>query len=90
MITNDYLDLERSHPCGGVQRLYKFKSGYGLSVVNSPMLHFYPFAWEAAVMNPKGYLDYETELTSDVVVFFSDDEANEFIHKAAKVIGGEE
>ena len=91
MLTNDHLLVERLHPgwVGGVQRLYRFKSGYGLSVVNSPMLHAYPFAWEAAVLKDvsedgnKFELTYDTPLTSDVEVFSSDDEANEFIKRAA-------
>ena len=73
---------EDANEIGGVQRIYKFASGWGLSLINSPMAHSYPFAWEAAVLNPNGRLDYSTELTSDVVVFDSDEEANEFISRA--------
>jgi len=94
-ITNDHLLLERPHPLkdGSVQRVYRFADDYGLSVVNSPMLHSYPFAWEAAVLegvddkgNFKG-LTYDTPLTNDVEVFMSDDEANEFISRAAVHFG---
>lgn len=83
MLTNEHLEQERPH-LGGVQRIYKFKSGYGLSLVNSPMLHAYPFAWEAAVLGKDGDLSYDTPLTNDVEVFLSDDEANEFIARAAR------
>jgi hypothetical protein len=86
-LTNTNLIIQRSH-IGGVQRLYKIGNGYGLSLVNSPLLHSYKFAWEAAVL--KGLKDdgsfdsitYDTPLTDDVEVFDSDDEANAFINKA--------
>lgn len=95
MITDKYLLLERPHPSayvGGVQRLYIMPNGYGLSLVNSSMLHSYPFAWEAAVvagLRTDGHFDdlvYTTELTNDVVTFQSDEEANEFIEHAWKVL----
>ena len=90
MITNKALLLERPHPndLGGVQRLYKLGNGYGISLVNSPMLHSYPFAWEAAVVSniqDNGEFDslsYDTPLTSDVEVFKNDDDANAFIERA--------
>ena len=95
MLTNENLLKERDHPAGigGVQRLYRFKSGYGLLLVNSPMLHYYPFAWEAVVlknMSEDGEifeLTYDTELTKDIKIFSSDEEANNFILNAASVIG---
>lgn|SRR3990167_3111170 len=86
MLTNDGLIEERSH-LGGVQRLYRW-GDMGLSLVNAPMLHAYAFAWEAAVFRytgDKGVLDYSTELTSDVEVFATDEEANAFI-KCARVL----
>lgn len=87
-LTNDYLEEERGNRIGGTQRIYKFPSGYGLSLINSPMAHAYPFAWEAAVLAPDGQLSYDTPLTQDVEVFQTDDEANAFIQKAAIEIGG--
>lgn len=95
MLTNENLLIERAHPggLGGVQRIYKFKNGNGLSVVNSPMLHVYPFAWEAAVItgvDDEGDfegLTYNTELTDGVEVFSDDNEANEFIKKAENLFG---
>jgi hypothetical protein len=86
-LTDKYLERERPH-LNGVQRLYKFASGFKLSLVNSPMLHAYPFAWEAAVIGPDGDITYSTPLTDDVEVFQSDDEANAFIERAAAEIGG--
>lgn len=81
------LVLERPH-LEGVQRIYRLPNGYGLSAVNSTMLHSYTFAWEIAVLegvNDDGTfadLSYDTPLTSDVEVFSTDEEANEFILKA--------
>ena len=79
---------------GGVQRIYRFPSGMGLSLITGSTLHFFPFVWEAAVL--KGVtedgksegLDYSTPLTPDVKVFQSDEEANQFIEEAAKLFVG--
>ena len=84
MLTYDGLVEELPNPIGGVQRLYRW-GDWGLSLINSPMAHSYPFAWEAAVLHWEGKnfsLDYSTELTDDVEVFESDDEANAFIARA--------
>jgi hypothetical protein len=67
---------------GGVQRLYKLPNGYTISAINSPMLHYYKFLWEFAVLKPDGNLDYSTPLTSDIVVCFSQKEADEFLKMA--------
>jgi hypothetical protein len=98
MLTDKNLLIERPHTGGidGVQRLYLFKDGHGLSLLNSPMLHLYRFAWEAAVI--KGLkadgtwdkIDYSTVLTEDVAVFADDDEANAFIELAEKLFGSPE
>jgi hypothetical protein len=94
MLTDENLVLERPHDIGnGVQRVYRSKSGYGLSAVNPQILRSYPFAWEIAVLKDVSKdgkeftLDYSTPLTSDVEVFSSDEEANEFIHRAAVELG---
>ena len=93
MLTDNYLILERLNPgIGGVQRIYRFPSGYGLSLINSPMAHSWPFAWEAAVLRDvsedglSSELTYDTKLTSDVEIFSSDEEANEFIQLAAETL----
>lgn len=88
-LTNDCLLLERpNRGVGGSQRVYRFKGGHGLSVINSPMAHAYPFAWEIAVVKNVtddgdfDGLDYSTGLTEDVEVFMNDDDANDFIARA--------
>lgn len=79
-LTDENLVSERPH-LDGVQRRYQL-GDWSLSLINGPMAHFYPFAWEAAVFGPDGHLSYSTPLTSDVEVFSTDDEANAFIEKA--------
>jgi hypothetical protein len=87
-ITDKNLLLENPHFPGGVQRIYKLANGYGLSAVNSPMLHSYPFAWEIAVLTEVtedgrfSNLSYDTPLTSDVEVFPTVEGANAFIEGA--------
>lgn len=93
MLTDNYLLLEKPHPSvGGVQRIYRFDNGYGLSVVNGAMLHGYSFAWEIAVLKDVAKdgssfdLTYDTELTDDIEVFDSDEETNAFIKKAIEAL----
>lgn len=95
MLTDNFLVKERSHPSGlgGVQRVYRFPTGFGLSAIDSPRMHHYPFAWEIAVLKDvsvdgaKHTITYDTPLTDDVEVFDTDEAANEFIHRAAQEIG---
>lgn len=75
----------------GIQRLYRFNNNYGLSLVNTPILHTYPFAWEAAVIRFDSAesdvfnIIYDTELTDDIEVFDTDEEANAFIEHAEQL-----
>jgi hypothetical protein len=62
---------------------------YGLSVIDSPRAHSYPYAWEVAVVRfptdkwEDGFtLLYDTPLTSDVEVFMTDKDASDFINRA--------
>jgi|ERR1051325_457939 hypothetical protein len=97
MLTSDHLVKSGPHPSiGGEQRIYRFADGHGLSLINSPMAHAYPFAWEAGVLKnvkPDGSFDgltYDTPLSQDVEVFDTDEEANDFIHRAAEHFGAAE
>lgn len=94
MITDDWLIHSSPNEIGGEHRIYRFRDGHGLSLINSPMAHSYPYAWEAAVLlgvsddgSSEG-LDYSSPLTSDVEVFFTDEETNAFIARAAEYFGG--
>ncbi len=86
-ITDDMLVFEFPH-LGSVQRVYRLPNGFGLSAVNAPILHYYPFVWEIAVvegMTEEGNfknITYDTSLTSDVEVFSTITETNQFIAKA--------
>lgn len=97
MLTDRNLVEERPHPIsmvGGVQRIYRFKDGHGLSLCDGAGMHAYPFAWEAAVLENvskdggRFSLCYTTPLTEDVEVFNTEEEANEFIEKARLLFEG--
>lgn len=99
MLPQEYLIYSGPHSCfsHSEQRIYRLPNGYGLSCVNAPELHSYPFAWEIAVLDgvkqsKRGRwnyrLVYDTPLTDDVVVFGSDEEAAEWIEAAFSVLLG--
>jgi len=99
MLIQSHLTLSRPHPAfptSGTQHIYDLGKGYGLSVVNPPQLHYYPFAWEIAVVKieqtaPLDFsitIDYSTPLTQDVEVFETDEQANAFIQKAIDWVAG--
>jgi hypothetical protein len=76
--------VEEQHPLGGVHRIYSFPDGHQLSLINGPIFHIYPYAWEIAVLKDDA-LDYTTLLTEDVIVCRTDDEANAVLAKAKKL-----
>jgi len=90
MITDKNLCYTRKR-LGGEQRIYRFKDGHGLSLINDPSAHFCNYAWEAAVLENVSEggqtyeITYDTELTADVKVFATDEEANDFINRAEKL-----
>jgi hypothetical protein len=95
MLTTDGMVEERLNRMGaGIQRIYRWGQ-YGLSLVDSPLAHAHPFAWEAAVLkfagpdDHNGSITYTTALTTDLVVFATDDEANKFIAKAKALFAKE-
>jgi len=81
-LTDLCLREERPHFCEGVQRNYALPNGYELSLINFPNAHIYAFAWEGAVINPHGKLDYDTPLTNDVEVFMTEEAADAWIIRA--------
>ncbi len=95
--TRSYWEVTGFGGNDSIQRIYCFKNGHGLSAVNEEKLHSYRFAWEIVVLsglvvyNDGNYnwdrIDYTTELTSDVEVFLTDEEANTFIEKALLLLG---
>jgi hypothetical protein len=81
-LTDLCLREERPHFSEGVQRNYALPNGYELSLINFPNAHIYAFAWEGAVIDPHGKLDYDTPLTSDVEVFMTEEDADAWIISA--------
>ncbi len=77
-----YTEEPNSAYIGGVVRRYTLPNGYVISAINGEQVHFYPYAWEFAVISPKGGLDYTTPLTNDVEVFSTETEASAFLKKA--------
>lgn len=67
---------------GGEIRRIHLPNGYKISLINGKAAHAYPFAWEAAMIGPDGALNYDTPLTTDVMVFDTDEETQAFIDKA--------
>lgn len=83
----DRLIFSRPH-LGGEQRRYHVGRGYEVSMVNAPMLHRFPFAWEAAIIF-NGVATYTTPLTSDVEVFDTEEDAAAFLQTAILHFGVE-
>ena len=86
-----YLLMVREHPnsyVGGVQRLYRLGS-FGLSFVDGPNLHSFPFRWEVICLHwEKGANDldfecthgkFEDPLNDDITVFGNGADANEWL-----------
>lgn len=76
-------EIERTNPLGERQRIYRFDNGYGASVVQ--FTYSYEFEqglWELAVIkfNGEDYeLVYDTEITSDVIGYLSEDEIDNLL-----------
>lgn len=74
----------------GVQRLYRFRNGYGASVIKGTYTYGGPQGcWELAVLSwpeatdsADGWeLTYDTPITSDVVGWLSEDDVQELLHR---------
>jgi len=84
------------YPIGdGVQRTYKFKNGYGASVVRFKILNSYSSytdnerEWELAVLkfnkNGDWYLTYETPITNDVIGHLKKNNVENILQKINKL-----
>lgn len=75
--------IERTHPLGGIQRIYRFDNGYGASVVRFTYSYGFELGlWELAVIkfNGEDYeLVYDTEITNDVIGYLSEDEVDNLL-----------
>jgi len=88
----DEPSLEQEHPVGeGIQKIWRFKNGYGASVVRFKIGEIYGSytsnekEWELAVIkfNKKGDWDitYKTEITDDVIGHLTDDEVEKLLRR---------
>ena len=56
-----------------IQKRYKFKNGYGASVIWNPHSYGYDEGlWELAVLDRDGRIDYSTSLGSEVLGYLND------------------
>ena len=74
------------HPLGGTQKIWRFKNGYGASVVIFPYSYGYEAGlWELGVLefNADGTygLTYETCVSNDVIGHLSESEVEVFLKK---------
>lgn len=74
---------EKNHPAGGVQKRYRFKNGYGASVVRTPFSYGGAEGlWELAVIQyneDKILLTYDTPITDDVIGYLTDDDVDKLL-----------
>ena len=85
--------IEKNHPIGiGIQKIYRFKNGYGASVVRFQVdgiygSHTNENDWELGVIkfNSDDDMDfklvYDTSITSNVLGYLSDEEVQETLKK---------
>jgi hypothetical protein len=74
---------EENSPHGGIQRVWKFKNGYGASVVRNSFSYGHESGkWELAVIIWKGdrfKLTYDTPITDDVLGYLTQDDVDEIL-----------
>ena len=75
---------------GGIQKIYKFDNGYGASVIKNPWSYGgEEDKWELAVVAFDGDnygLCYDTEITSDVLGYLTDEEVDDILNKISKLV----
>ena len=69
---------------GGIQRLYKFDNGFGVSVIKGP----YSYGgeeglWELGVLGKDGHLTYETPITDDVEGYLTESAVDNLLERIA-------
>ena len=72
----------------GIQRIYKFKNGYGASVV----MHDYSYGgknglWELAVLDSDDNLCYHTPVTQDVIGYLNDTQLQSYLKEISELNG---
>lgn len=83
--------LERPHPLGGVQRVYRFPNGFGASVIRAPFSYGNEEGlWELGVLkfNEDGSnwsLCYDTRITDDVEGRLSDEAVEKLLKRIKRL-----
>jgi hypothetical protein len=77
---------------GGIQKQYKFKNGYGASVIqHSGSYGNQDGLWELGVIHWIGEdeyeLDYSTKITDDVIGYLAKEEVEEILVRIKKLKG---
>ena len=72
----------------GIQRIYKFKNGYGASVV----MHDFSYGgknglWELAVLDSDDNLCYHTPVTQDVIGYLNDTKLQSYLKEISELNG---
>ena len=72
---------------GGKQYTFSFPNGFGASVIQ----HQYSYGgdkglWELAVLDSEGGLNYDTEITNDVIGYLTEDEVHETLNQIKKLL----
>ena len=75
-------------PKFGIQKIYKFKNGFGASVV----CHKYSYGgesglWELAVLNKSGSLTFDTPITDDVLGSLTEKEVDNILEEIKQLKG---
>ena len=76
----------QTHLNGGIQKLYKFRNGWGASVVMFPGSYgFEKGLWELAVLDANKEISYDTPITSDVIGWLDDNMVNIILERIKKL-----
>lgn len=85
------MQVELNNMLNGVQKIYKFESGYGASVVchdgsyGGPYDEFEKNLWEIAVLDSEGAITYHTPVTQDVIGRANDDEVTRVLKEISEL-----
>ena len=69
---------------GGLSAKLEFDNGYGVSVINGKGTYTNDGQYELAVLK-NGNITYDTDITSDVIGFLSEDEVSEIMKKVQEL-----
>lgn len=73
---------------GGWQYIFKFKNGYGASVIRSRQSYGGPEGFYELAVLKDGKINYKTPITNDVIGWLDPDEVEELLDKIKALPGG--